>query len=256
MAQSFDFDLGGLHLAICIPAYDGKIPTDQMVSLINTMTLARAHGVIVSLELRVGSALIEKARAELLNKVLFHSEATHLLMLDSDIAWEPEAVIRLLSFCTTLDAVCGPYQTKEEDPDFHYALEASPDGRVVQNAYGLLKLKTAPLGFNCFRADALRRMCEDYGKDLYFIPKRGEFKDTPIVSLFSTELAPDDDGIQRYWGEDIAFYRRLAKSGIDAWLDPTIKLKHIGSKVYSGAYMDWVKAKNAEALRQSVSEAA
>ena len=256
MSQSFDFDLGGLHLAICIPAYDGKVPTEQMVSLINTMSLCRAHGVGSSVEIRAGSALIEKARAELCNKVLYHTDATHLLMVDSDIVWEPEDAIRLLSFCTELDAVCGPYQTKEEDPDFHYALEAGPDGRVVQNNYGLLKIKTAPLGFNCFKAEALRKVSAEVGKELYFIPKRGEFKDEAVVALFHTELAPDDDGIQRFWGEDIAFYRRLAKCGLDAWVDPAIKLHHLGSKSYCSPYLDWVRAKNEARRIDDVSEAA
>lgn len=255
MEKSFEIDLGGLHLVIALPAYDGKVPTDQMVSLINTMTLCRQYGVATTVDIRAGSALIEKARAELLHKFIAHTDGTHLLFLDSDIVWQPEDAIRLLSFCTEYDSACGPYCTKEPEPDFHYTLAEGPGGRVVQNEHGLVKLLRAPLGFNCFRRSALEKVVAA-NQDLCFVPKRGDFKDESLCGVFATEIRPDEDGIARFYGEDIAFYRRFIDAGCDAWLDPAIVLTHVGKKDYSSRYLDWVRRKNAAKHSQEVSEAA
>ncbi len=244
-----EFDLNGLHLVICIPAYDAKMPTDQTVSVVNTINTLKTHGVSTTVEFRAGSALIEKARAELLHAFLSHTNGTHMLFVDSDIIWEPEAAVRLLAFCTEHDAVCVPYPTKEDPPNFHYSLVSGEDGRVTQNLRGLLKIKSAPMGFNCFSRKGLQAVCDAH-PELYCEAQRGDFKGEMVPHLFHTKVAKNEDGVMRFVGEDIAFYQRWMEVHGEAWLDPYSKLQHVGKKAYEKDFIEFVREKNRESQEQ------
>ena len=39
-------------------------------------------------------------------------------------------------------------------------------------------------------------------------------------------------------GEDVMFFNDIRKLGYDVWCDPSLKLGHIGSKVYHGSLYD------------------
>lgn len=237
--RKFDYDLKGLHLVFCIPDYDEMLPADLMVSFVNTSNMLRDHGVTTSLELRSKSALIEKVRGELLYSFLANKAATHLLFVDSDIVWKPEDAVRLLAFCTEYDAVCGPYCTKEDEPTFHYKPKPSPQGKLIQNDKGLIEINAGPIGFNCFSRKGLQQVVDAF-PELHFYPSRGDMQDAKISGVFCTEIHRDASGKNRFIGEDIAFYNRWRKAGLQAWLDPSISLRHIGRKHYTKDYLEFL----------------
>lgn len=240
MDTSREYDLRGCHLVVGIPAYDSSMPVEAAAALINTVRSCQEVGASFSLQVNCGSALIEKARAELVHHFLHHSKGTHLLFIDSDVIWEPEAAIALLAHCTEVDAVCAPYCTKENEPQFHYRWMAGEDGNPIQNAEGLVRIAAAPLGFNCFSRQGLQDVV-DGCPSLDFEQETGPYAGERMCSIFQTRIFPSSKGVPRYVGEDIAFYRRWLDLVGEAWLDPSITLKHVGRKVYSKNYFDFVR---------------
>lgn len=248
-SEAVEFDLAGKHLVICIPAYDGNMPTDQVVSVINTINLLKTHGVDTTLEIRAGSALIPKARAELIHAFLDHTDGTHALCVDSDVVWEPNDAVRLLAFCTEVHSVCAPYPTKEDPADFHYSLFSDKHGKAIQSNRGLIKMKSAPMGFNCFSREGLEMVRSEY-PELNAIAKRSGFEGETINQMFHMEIALDEEGIPRLIGEDIAFYRRWVEVWGEAWMDASIQLKHLGRKAYRKDYREYLSEKSAERRRE------
>jgi hypothetical protein len=201
------FDLTGRHLVIGMPAYGGMFPDEFQNALIETLLVCRKHGVTVTTASRCGSALIDKTRDEIFHSFLTRTNGTDLLMIDSDIVWTPDDVMRLLGWTTDKEFVIGPYCTKEDNPAFFYDLVPSDTGKLIQDENGLIAVKSAPGGFNMMRRSVIEKMVAGY-PELVYRAKRGEFKDEDLSALSMMYLEDKPDGTRLRIGEDIAFCNR------------------------------------------------
>lgn len=227
-----EFNLAGKHLVIGIPAFDNKVPIDLMISYIKTTQLLQRHGVKCTLETKGGCALIDKARSELVHVFRENKEATDFLFIDADIGWEPESVLRLLSWGTLpdKDIVVGMYPTKKDEIEFLAILEPSDQDTIKQDEYGLIAAKAVPTGFMLIQRSVFARMESCY-YELQYSPRKGEFKDQLLYNFFHHIM--EDDTL---YGEDISFCKRALESGSKIWIDPDIELRHHGAKVFTYNY--------------------
>lgn len=239
MPKQLTVDLNGRHLVLGLPAYDGKFPDEFQTAIIETLTLCRKHGVKVTVASRIGSALIDKTRDEIVHAYLHTTDGTDLLFIDNDIVWNADDVLRLLMWATTHDFVCGPYCVKQDDPSFYYDLLPDKAGKIIQDSEGLIELKSAPGGFNMISRKALENMVLG-NPELNYVAHRGEFKGETVCALSMMYLHENSDGTRSRIGEDIAFSNRYRQTGGRMWLDPAIELGHIGKKVYRASYIDWI----------------
>jgi len=235
--QQKTYDLAGLRLAIAIPSLTGYVPIDTSKAKMETAALLAQYGVPLDYLYLEGASIPNKARAELLHQFLHHTDGTHLMFIDDDISWSPADVARLLAFCTEFDCVVGPYCTKQDKPVFNYALHPDENGKRIQNERGLFRLVSAPGGFNCFTREGLERMVSEYDH-LMYVPKNGPLAGQEVVDPFFMEIRHDSDGVPRLIGEDIVFFLRWNEAGLEAWLDPTINLDHIGKHRYRKSMME------------------
>jgi hypothetical protein len=242
-----DFNLAGRHVVLGLPAYDGRFPAAFQRAVVETMTSCRHHGVTVTLAERTKSALIDKTRDEIVHGFLHKTEGTDLLMIDSDIVWEGEDVLRLLAWTGRYGFVVGPYCTKTSPPQFYYDLEPTPEGKVDQNKDGLIRLRSAPGGFNCVARDRLEKMVEAY-PELRYRASRGEFKGDEITALHMMYLRDNPDGSRSRIGEDIAFCNRYRERVGNIWMDPAIVLAHLGEQEYRMSYIDWIAKQQTKAV--------
>lgn len=147
---------------------------------------------------------------------------TDLLFIDSDMRWEPESVLRILSW--NEDVVCGAYRFKSESGTY-------PVGRIfsADEKTGLLDVSYAPTGFMRIRRRVFEKLAptqrKSGGTSFYFMRQFNE---------------------NSYDGGDVNFCRKWIASGGKVKVDPKIWFEHVGDKRYGGRFSDYLaKPENA-----------
>lgn len=205
------------------PAGDGKLAVEYVASLLRSRTLLDQAGIGLEPFFVCNDSLVMQARNGVVAAFLA-SEADDLVFIDSDISWEAEDLARLLAHDVPL--VAATYRRKSEALSFTVQFE---DGNAIRDrASGLLRAKRVGAGFLRLRRDCLTRMVAAFPALVYRPPPiSGDTQ--PRSALFDTSLL---DG--EFVGEDYTFCDRWRGIGGVVWVDPEIRLRHLGGGAYSG----------------------
>lgn len=188
----------------------------------------------------VGDSIIHHARDVCAAKFLA-SEAQDIFWLDSDVGFGPGVFTRLMTH--PVDFVAGMYRVKAE-PE-RYAMHYLPEPVLKSDPLtGLLEVSSVPFGCVRIARKAMEQM-RDAHEDRWFTAACAGIKAWP---MFDTEIK---DHV--FWGEDFYFCRRYRELGGKVWIDPELRLQHVGRPDaqgnpvrYSGKIGDWIRA-NTEA---------
>lgn len=204
-------------LYIGTPAYSGKVNALYALSLVQTAALLGSKQIYTYLSIPTGSSLITAERNRLLADFL-KSDCTHLLCIDSDIAWKPEDVVKLLDYEKDFVGACYPARLEKK---FIFRPCVNENESLVTDGKALIKMKYIPAGFILLTKELVKKMTE-FHKELYYKPKDETQPDG--WALFNTEVYEGE-----FWGEDFVFCRRAREAGFDIWVDPLVLLNHDGS---------------------------
>lgn len=208
-----------MHVFIATPAYSGQVHVPYAISLAETHHLLLQHGVQVTFRLSVGSSLIAAERNRLL-ELFWSSGATHMLCIDGDLGWPPQAVLAMLE--AKRDFVCGVYPTRDGSKSFLFRPKTDSNNCIVQDKH-LLAMEYVPAGFMLLSRECVRKMRE-FHSNLFCVPKQND-RELPFYALFDTEVYEGE-----YWGEDYVFCRRARQAGVEIWCDPLIEFDHAGTR--------------------------
>ena len=213
------------------PAMDGRVHVEYVQALLQSQIAARHAGISVTIHFVVQDSLIMQARNGIL-AVFRESEATDLVFIDSDIAWDPEGFLKLVAHDVPI--VAGVYRRKSENISFTVQF---PDSKSVQRDVrsGLIEASRVGAGFLRLRRDAIEQMVAAYPQLRHVPSASGEELDR--YGLFDTSLK---DGA--FCGEDYTFCDRWRAIGGTIWIDPDIRLSHIGTTAYTGSIWDFLKS--------------
>lgn len=229
--------LAGVRLTIAIPAYDGKLLCKQVHSLMAAHQHLSKIGVPVTLRFAEGCSLVPVARNMLVHEFLADRDQTHLLFLDSDILFAPGDLVRLVAMATFHDCVSGVYPAKTPEPRFYAVPLEGESGEIPQcSETGLLAHDRVPAGFLCLSRAMLEKMAEAY-PDRSVTPRHGPHAGQKMAALFDTMIVSQGD-THEYWGEDFAFCKLWRDLGGIAWVDPTIRLQHVGTTSFDASYLE------------------
>jgi hypothetical protein len=155
------------------------------------------------------------------------------MFIDSDIAWDPPDLLRVLSYNVPL--VAGVYPRKSENLSFTVRFG---DPRMVEadRRTGLIVAKQVGAGFLRIRRDCLEQMIGAY-ENLRYQPPPISGEAEARYSLFDTSI----DG-EEFLGEDYTFCNRWRAIGGTVWVDPDVNLRHYGSKPFSGVLRQVLRA--------------
>ena len=104
---------------IAMPCYD-SVKINSMLSVIKLIQQLGKSGIEVGIH-TMKSPLIHQAR-NYLTSVFLTTEYQYMLFIDSDVEFEPEAVIRMMVAKKRI--VCTPYRVKSADVNKHiYTVE-------------------------------------------------------------------------------------------------------------------------------------
>lgn len=181
----------------------------------------------------IEDSLVDRAR-DRAAAALLRDDYTHLLFIDADIDFHPQAITRLLA--ADKDLIVAAYRSKNERnefslcflPDAHDRLEECP-------TTGAIKIARAGTGFMMIRRCVFERISEAR-PDLHYTDVSPVTGNTPMVAYFEHIIMAG-----RRWSEDFTFCERWRGLGGDVWLDPTIQLGHWGPMVWRGSIAEHIK---------------
>jgi hypothetical protein len=209
---------------IATPCYDGKIAAHYADSMLNSVILGSKEKIIIRPVYLPHQAVIQYARNELL-KLFLASEFEQLVFIDSDQAWKPEDLIKLIK--SDKDFVGAPVIRKAEREMYNIKcvdnpLKINKDGYMVVDAVGTGMLK---LSRNCVQK--VWDISQEYTMDFQKEPHRMAF-----------EIGINDKG--QTVSEDNMFCFKWQELGGKVYIDTSIDPYHIGDKIWKGNFAGFV----------------
>ena len=220
------FDLDGVSVMIGIPC-GPDLPWQTTQSLIETVMLLKDKNIPFEVRLVAGCSIVEQARTVVVTGFL-ESDMNRLMMIDSDMAWKADDVVRLLCLSTKMQVVGATYPAKRDATTF--MLGEQDFSEMQMNEWGCFSIHGMGLGFTMVRRTVIEQLAERAPK-LKF-----PTSDQPQPHIFR---CGERDGV--FEGEDMAFFRDVLALDIEINLDPTIQLGHVGVKKYTGNFMDAIR---------------
>lgn len=211
---------------IAIPAYTGQVAAQTALSIVDACGQLHREGIRFMTDTLMGQCYVDHARNQLCGQFL-QSSATDLLFIDADLAFQPEAIVRLCRARRPL--VGGVYRVKDDRE--RYCADF-PQGTLQKDAQGLIPAKMLPTGL--LRIN--RAVLEAMDPPRYRFGAAGERAGT-FQAFFKTTLEPDEnptDDVLAFWGEDTRFGRTGREMGGKLWAIPDLTVGHIGPKTWVG----------------------
>ena len=225
------FDLAGKKLMIGLPAYDHKVGVKMAISLMKLSQMVLQHGIDIEVNSLCGCSVVSRARNIIAHRFV-KSDCDNLMFIDADMSFEPESVIRLLAWNQDKAIVAGAYEARKEGKVYIVSLDSGngvngPKGKVTMDEAGLVRAYRVATGFMMIQRRVFEVLKEAHPE--------WEHKDTNtderMYSFFDFKSTPGG-----YIGEDFNFCDRVREQGMDIWLDPTIKLGHMGIHEYQSDF--------------------
>lgn len=215
-----------VHIHFCTPMYGGMIMEPCFGSYMRFALLAMKHGINFSVDTMVNESLVTRGRNNLVAKFLANKAATHLMWVDADIKWDPEAVLRMALY--DAGVVCGLYPMK--GIPIRYVLNALPGGRRIGP---LMEVSTSGTGFMLIKREVIEKLIDAMPETKYKDSLNlGPQYEPHMYALFDTMI--DENG--HYLSEDWTFCKRVReKLNIPIWVDTDIKLDHMGAYNFPGS---------------------
>ncbi len=248
-------------LLIAMPTM-GEISTQTVKSLIGLTQWLRGSGTPFAFETYEFSDIVF-SRNQLMSIFLTRTRFTHLLLLDSDMAFQPQTIERLMAF--DADFVAAAYPQKF--PQWQRIRE------FIEAEAGLPEDQQTPMGDLLARAWIYNHQTGAFGGGKW-VPKRRDgfitvpatgtgmmllsravpermvesgaaaakprMADVPLHKglnyhdFFSHLTSPDGSFM---YGEDQSFCKRWVEDcGGDLWLDTEAAVRHLGNKSFDGYY--------------------
>ena len=222
------YDLVGRSVFIALPAYDFKVSLKLAISLARFAQSAPQHGINIQIGSICGCSVVSRAR-NLLVQDFLETDCTDLLFIDSDINFVPEDIYRLMAWGSDpkKGIVAGVPRVRETKATYIMALDHDENNALTMDAMGLVRAKRVATAFMLVRRDVFETLVEAHPEWNYYDPRT----DRTLSAVFDFKVTEEG-----YMGEDFLFCDRAREHGYEVWVDPTIKLGHMGVQEYMGDF--------------------
>lgn len=222
-----------MKVIFAIPCMEGGIKARCHQSLVKAYHLLQLAGIPYDESILENCGVISAARNVLAARFLDDKDATDLFFIDSDVGFPPEAVVKLLE--RPEDIVGGVYPLKREEGGFPVAI-STEDG-VPLGREGLIEGKLLPGGFLRIKRRVFELMAEAH-------PELKYESSVVWVDGWPIQDCYDFFGLHIYSRqlrtEDYAFCQRWRDMGGQVWVYPDINFEHVGQKVWTANYHEYL----------------
>ena len=224
-------------LFIAMPCYD-SVKINTMLSIFQMIQLLGKGGIEVGIN-TMKSPLIHQSR-NYLSSVFLTTDYTHLLFIDSDVEFSPEAVLRMIM--AKKDIVCTPYRAKNPDLTDHTYTVKFPDPKAIPMLPGgLVEIDAGPTGLMLIKRTVFEKIIKNR-PDLKIknrvnpgIPE--DAKSHSFYHLFF-DFAFDDGYTM---GEDLSFCKLARKEGFKLYGITDSMTAPRGESAWVGKFGDSLK---------------
>ena len=217
------------NIFFATPCYGGNLTDQFFLSMIRTSQMFMQHQLAFRITTLRNESLITRGR-NILTAMFLESNCSHLMFIDADIEFQPESVLKLIA--ADKEIAVGAYSKKVYPPQVvvNYKF-TNPEKTKLNVENGLVEILDGGTGFMLIKRTVFEKMMSAY-------PEMHYKNDTSInnaefnkycYAFFDTGIDQKD---RRYLSEDYYFNRLWQKLNGSVWLDPTIKLNHVGSFTY------------------------
>ena len=241
--------LSDWKLYLAVPCYDSMVTEPFMMSTLNAMTKFNQIGLHMAVS-TMADSLITRVRNTLVAKFMAAKDYTHMMFIDSDISYDPDAIVKLLWHNKEIIAAAYPIKQIQWDKveervkngegaadaaknSSRYAFSLVEPGKTtISMSNGAFAAYDLGTGFMLIKREAIQKMMDSY-PELKYVDDTGVLSEEErqyTYALFDTLI--DTNG--RYLSEDYAFCRYWQRLGGSTWLDPSIDLTHVGRYRYVG----------------------
>lgn len=247
-------------MMIATPLYGGA-EADYLRSVVGLAGAAERQGVAVSFAWLSNNAVIDRAR-NVLAAAFLQSDASHLVFVDGDIGFEPEALLDLVARMQGDDrlAVVGAPCPKRR---VNWSLVASAaakglgrdDAAALEKYSGVfaldpldphasfrvdepLELARVGTGLMAVRRDVIEGLCARHPELRYAadaLDKDSGLAGDMLTALFQPLIDPDTGHLL---SDDYAFCSRVRDAGYRIWLAPWMRTTHTGPARFAGTLAD------------------
>ena len=244
-------------------------PVHSDVSMHYTQTMLELQKECIKRNIRVmfqlmKSSLVTQGRNLCVSGFL-QSDYTHLLFVDSDIAFDVESIFKMLEKDKEIISQPYPIKTakwdtlikkykdglikKPKDCQIHinqYPVLLKGDENAIKFEDGVVEVTHAPTGCMLIKRQVFHNLIKAYPntdiKQKTVID--GEFKDRPhFYNFFDTYYDPET---KRYLGEDFAFCRLWSNIGGKLYCYIMSYITHVGEFQYTGRLYDEMNEQGVE----------
>jgi hypothetical protein len=198
-------------------------------SLAKTLVHLAQLGIDSWMQQVVGNSNLPRARNELVASFLA-SDYTDLLFIDDDMGWQPNDVVRLLASEQDVIGGVGCKKVMCADTEISKWCLRALNGPLVQDEMGALEVEAVGTGFMKITRTVFEKMIAAHPD----WKRRGWPRMPEAVRAWYYQFFRFDPNDVDEIGEDIAFCHTWRALGGTVWIDPTIKLVHVGEHEYTG----------------------
>ena len=218
-----------MKVVIATPFYEVKAYSPYVVSLIQSISALVKLGIEWEYYEVSGDSYVDRAKNSLVHRFL-EGDATHLLMVDSDMYWDINGFMRMIRAAIEgFEIVAAAYPCKNNWDFFGCHPKFDPETKFLLgkevNGIRVLDMDVVPGGFILYSREAFERARPNLRT--YYDPKN----DITILEAFRCNVENDIR-----IGEDVYFQQRYKEAGGIVWLEPDITIRHIGVRAWEGNY--------------------
>ena len=214
---------------IAMPCYD-SVKINTMLSIFQLIQFLGKGGIEVGIN-TIKTPLVHQGR-NYLTSAFLATTYTHLLFIDSDVGFGPEAVLRMIM--AKKDITCTPYRVKNENTEQHiYTVEFKDPNNITVLPGGLVEIEAGPTGLMLIKREVFEKI----------------IKNRPDLKI-KNKVKPDSDKSHEFYynffdfsfkdgyamGEDVSFCKLARENDFKLYANIESSTTHHGSHAWRGTF--------------------
>lgn len=228
-----------MKIFVPLICYNHTCNTEFMMSMMKFMLFCKTNNIDIVIYPITFESLVNRARNAAVALFMSENDATHILFIDSDIQFEPEDVVKLIS--ADQDVVGGAYPQKWLDMSKYNGNKLSPlelctkmSVHIIPDSpQQIMKARYVTTGFLLIKREVFTKMMASYPERQYVNNIDGYSGCNPVYfyDFFTVAVNPDTKELE---SEDYGFSRLWRNIGGDIHVATNITLRHFGWYGYTG----------------------
>ena len=222
---------------VAMPCYD-VVQRDTCVSLMKLFSEFRKVGISSQFNI-VKSSLVNYAR-NLATCGFLASKCNHMLFIDSDVEFEPEAVLRML--VVQKDIVCTPYRIKLQDMRVKYAVDFEDEKKIELLPGGMVEVEQGPAGLMVIHRRVFDKLMKIH-PEMHIKHTGALTKEMNSKYLYNFWDTTFNSKTGLWKGEDLSFCDLARSVGFKIYANTGSTMIHHGTYGWEGKFGDTIKKK-------------